>query len=797
MDNTTESNIYAKIIIDISHEQVDRTFCYKVPERLIGSVDVGSCVQVPFGRGNKVRTGYVMELTVTADFDPAKIKEITSIATENLPAEDIFIKLAAWMKQRYGSTMYAALKTVLPAHKKQTTLKHKFISLRMAQREATEYLYECRQKNRKAQERLLAELLTEPEERIPYELVTGKLNISAATIRSLKEKCVINVTEEEYYRNPVNISAGATRRLNLSDEQQHVVDKVISDFDANIKKTYLVHGITGSGKTEVYIRMIEEIIARGKQAIVLIPEISLTYQTLMRFYRHFGERVSVMNSTLSPGEKYDQFERARNGQLDIIIGPRSALFTPFPNLGLIIIDEEHEPAYKSEQMPKYHARETAITLAKLVKDGASVVLGSATPSLEAYYRAVSGEYELFELTKRLTGGTLPEVECVDLRDELRSGNRSIFSRSLQEAIEDRLQKHEQLMLFINRRGLAGFVSCRSCGHVFKCPHCDVSLSEHRGGKLVCHYCGYSEPVTRICPKCGSKYVSAFRAGTEQIEKEVLKNWPHARVLRMDADTTKTKDSYQKILSAFSNEEADILIGTQMIVKGHDFPKVTLVGVLAADMSLYANDYRAAERTFQLLTQAAGRAGRGELAGKVIVQSYQPDHYAIQTAARQDYGAFYDEEIAYRRLLAYPPVAHMMAVQITSKSEEAGITFSNKLRTILEQPVVPFLDLDGGSLCSQSDNGRGDLISSGISASPSAYVRGSLMESEKPVIIGPAAANISKINDVFRFVIYVKSQDYAILTKMKDKIERYTARLIEAGQYRGYSVQFDFDPINGF
>lgn len=795
MDNTTESNlIYAKIIIDISHEQVDRTFCYKIPDNLISSIDIGTCVLVPFGIGNHIRTGYVMELTDTADFDPAKIKEIKGIATENLPAEDVFIKLAAWMKQRYGSTMYAALKTVLPAHKKQAALKHKYISLKMAGREATEYFYECKTKNRKAQERLLAELLSEPGERIPYELVTGKLNISASTIRSLKDKGIISVTEEEYYRNPVNISEGTAKKLNLSDEQQYIVDKVMDDYDNSIRKTYLLHGITGSGKTEVYIRMIEKIIERGKQAIVLIPEISLTYQTLMRFYRHFGDRVSVMNSTLSPGEKYDQFERARNGQLDIIIGPRSALFTPFNNLGLIIIDEEHEPAYKSEQMPKYHARETAIELAKLVKGGASVVLGSATPSLEAYYKATTGEFELFELTRRLTGGTLPEVECIDLRDELRSGNRSIFSRSLREGIEDRLKRHEQLMLFINRRGLAGFVSCRSCGHVFKCPHCDVSLSEHRGGRLVCHYCGYSEPVTRNCPECGSKYVSAFRAGTQQIEKEVLKYWPDARVLRMDADTTRTKDSYQKILTAFSNEEADILIGTQMIVKGHDFPKVTLVGVLAADMSLYANDYRAAERTFQLLTQAAGRAGRGKLPGKVIVQSYQPDHYAIQTAARQDYNAFYDEEIAYRRLLAYPPVAHMMAVQITSRYEDSGISFANRLRAILEQPVIAGLSL-GDERTDGYKNASGSLdAQQGI---PSSYVEGSLMESAKPVIIGPAAANISKINDVFRFVIYVKSADYAILTKMKDKIERYTAKLMEAGQYRGYSVQFDFDPINGF
>lgn len=755
---------YANIIIDISHEQVDRPFAYKIPDALQGQIQIGSCVQIPFGKGNHLRKGYVVELTDETDFDASKLKEIDSLAEGDRPAEDIFIQLAAWMKRQYGSTMIAAMKTVLPAHKKQAALKHKFISLKMPVREAKEYCVECMTKHRKAQERLLVELLKEPEQRIPYELVTGKLNVSAATLRSLKEKCVIAVEEEEYLRNPVQINADETAKMQLSDEQQHVVDKVIRDFDAGIHKTYLIHGITGSGKTEVYIRMIEQVIARGRQAIVLIPEISLTYQTLMRFYRHFGDRVSVMNSTLSPGEKYDQFERARKGELDIIIGPRSALFTPFPRLGLILIDEEHEPAYKSEQMPKYHARETAIALADLLPEKASVVLGSATPSLEAYYRAQKGEYELFTLTRRLTGGTLPEVECADLREELRSGNRSIFSRSLQQCIEERLQKKEQTMLFINRRGLAGFVSCRSCGHVFKCPHCDVSLSEHRGGRLVCHYCGYSEPVTKICPECGSKYVSAFRAGTEQIEKEVHKFWPQARVLRMDADTTKTKGSYQAILSSFANEEADILVGTQMIVKGHDFPKVTLVGILAADMSLYASDYRASERTFQLLTQAAGRAGRGELPGHVIVQSYQPDHYAIQAAARQDYEGFYEEEIGYRKLLAYPPAAHMMAVQITSKDEQEGIAFSNRLRAVIEQPGA----------------GTGFAFSD-----------------EKPVIIGPAAANIAKINDVFRFVIYVKAPEYAILTSMKDKLERYIRSLVQKGQYRGFAVQFDFDPMSGF
>ena len=483
--------------------------------------------------------------------------------------------------------------------------------------------------------------------------------------------------------------------------------------------------------------------------MVLIPEIALTYQTVLRFYRQFGDRVSVMNSKLTPAEKADQFERARQNDIDVIIGPRSALFTPFPNLGLIIIDEEHESSYKSETMPKYHAREVGEEIARM--NGAGIILGSATPSVNSYYRAKKGELRLFQMTKRLTGGQLPAVSVVDLREELRAGNRSIFSMELQEHIRHRLEEKEQIMLFLNRRGYAGFVSCRACGEVIQCPHCDVSLSEHYGGKLVCHYCGYEQPKVTKCPKCGSKYVSGFRAGTEQVEMSVQKMFPQARVLRMDADVTKQKDSYEKILSAFSNQEADILIGTQMIVKGHDFPNVTLVGILAADMSLSVADYRAGERTFQLLTQAAGRAGRGVKPGQVVIQTYQPEHYSIVHAANQDYIGFYEEEILYREFLSYPPVGHMMAVQIMSPHEKN---------------------------CGQLAKNCAELLR---------------RYQENIVVIGPAAAAIGKVNDVYRFVFYCKSNEMQNLIDAKDKIELYIKRL---GKIREM-VYFDFDPVNAF
>lgn len=742
---------YANIIIDISHEKVDRAFQYKIPEELKGKIEEGMCVQIPFGTGNRLRQGYVVEVTDKAQFPDEKQKMIVGIVTGSMPVEADAIKLAAWMKENYGSTMIAALKTVLPV-KQSMKLKEKKKITRLMSAEETRSLFgECLRKHQNARARVLEELCKEPV--LPYELVTGKLNVTAATLKSLQAQGVISIESESYYRNPVKIETAREAGFELSEEQAHIRDCVLADYDLGHRKTYLIHGITGSGKTEVYISLIEGMIERGKQCIVLIPEIALTYQTLLRFYKRFGDRVSVMNSTLSAGEKFDQCERAKKGEIDVIIGPRSALFVPFPDLGMIIIDEEHEPSYKSETTPRYHARETAQYLAEI--KNASLVLGSATPSLEAYYRAKQGTYELFTLNRRLTGGSLAPVSIIDLREELRSGNRSIFSRKLQELIEERLEKKEQMILFLNRRGYAGFVSCRSCGYVMKCPHCDVSLSQHMGGRMVCHYCGYETVQPSKCPSCGSPYLLAFKAGTQQIEQQLYKRFPGLRVLRMDGDTTRTKDSYEKILTAFAAGEADALVGTQMIVKGHDFPNVTLVGVLAADLSLNDSDYRAGERTFQLLTQAAGRAGRGQKPGVAVIQTYRPEHYSILRAADQDYEAFYEEEILYRELGSYPPAAHMMAILITAAEEAKGQRLAEEIAGLSKKFIK-----ESGS---------------------------------RTVIIGPAKASIGKINDIYRFVIYGKSPDYGQLTAIKDKIEKYLQPLM----LKEESVQFDFDPIDSY
>ncbi|WP_099468559.1 replication restart helicase PriA [Konateibacter massiliensis] len=741
--------MFANIIIDISHEKLDRTFQYKVPEEMEGKLCAGMEVMIPFGSGNRLIKGYILELTDTPEFDVDKLKYIHSSIENSMHIETQLITLAGWIKENYGGTMIQALKTVIPVKQKVKAKEKRSIVLLLNEEEAKSQLELYRKKSNKARERLLAELIVTKE--MDYETATNRLHISTTVIKALEEKGVLKVESAQIYRNPVNLHKTEQPEVILNEEQRAITDAIIQDYNNNSRKTYLIHGVTGSGKTEVYIRLIQEAVAQGKQAIVLIPEISLTYQTVMRFYQRFGNRVSIINSRLSGGERYDQFERAKKGELDVMIGPRSALFTPFPNLGFIIIDEEHESSYKSETIPKYHARETAIARAKMT--GASVVLGSATPSIDSFYKASTGEYELHRLKNRTSESELPNVEIVDLREELMEGNRSILSRSLRALIEDRLQKKEQMMLFINRRGYAGFVSCRACGEVMKCPHCDVSLSSHNNGRLVCHYCGYEEAMVKQCPSCGSKYIGGFRAGTQQIEEIIQKEYPNARTLRMDMDTTKAKDGHAKILEAFANEEADILIGTQMIVKGHDFPNVTLVGVLAADLSLYSNDYHASERTFQLLTQAAGRAGRGKKAGEVVIQTYSPKHYSVEASKNQDYEEFYRQEISYRGIGGYPPVSNMLAVLILGESEEKAY--------------------EGGLALKE---------------------RIAKMEPAHTVVIGPSDCTIAKLNDIYRKVIYIKQRDYEKLVQIKNELEKY---INKNEAYKNLNIQFDFNPMNTY
>ena len=768
---------YASIIIDISHENVDRTFQYKIPAELDGKIQVGQQVYIPFGQGNRRRKGYVVELTDQARYDVDKLKEVAGIVQGSVAAESQLIWLAWWMKERYGSTMNQALKTVLPVKQKvREAPKRRIRSL--VDREALEAAAgEARRKNHKARLRLLEALLLTGT--IPYEEAMNRLNLTAAAVKPLVEARIIAVEVVEKYRNPLEemkvlmgtdhgrtappgtsrppesgAAPGAGGGLwgkptDLNPSQRQTADTIIREYDQGIRRTYLIHGVTGSGKTEVYMELIAHVLWEGRQVIVLIPEISLTWQTVMRFYSRFGNRVSVLNSRMSAGERYDQYERARTGDIDIIIGPRSALFAPFGNLGLVIIDEEHENAYKSELSPRYDAREAAARRADM--SHASLIMGSATPSLESYTKALKGQYKLLVLRERAReDACLPQVEIVDLREELRAGNRSIFSRRLKELVEDRLKKKEQVMLFINRRGYANFVSCRSCGEALKCPHCDVTLTLHRNGRMMCHYCGYTIPQPGKCPSCGSPYIAPFGTGTQKIETMAAELFPGARILRMDLDTTSKKGGHQEILSSFARGEADILIGTQMIVKGHDFSRVTLVGAMAADLSLYASDYRCGEQTFALLTQAAGRAGRGALAGNVIIQTYQPDHYSIRTAATQDYESFYSQEMAYRRLLGYPPAVALLTIQLSGPAEEVLV----KTADLTAKWIEEWEKTQG------SDGLR---------------------------LIGPVNAPVYKVNDIYRKILYIKHENYDILIQIRKMTED---RFKTTGSQDGLAVQYD-------
>lgn len=766
------SQKFADIIIDISHEAIDRSFQYIIPKNLEESIRIGTRVSIPFGRGNHMRTGYVVGISNKPVYERDKLKEISGVNTDSVAIESSLIELAAFIKESYGSTMINALKTVMPIKEKVRGLTKKEVCLMMEDNQVDDMLSLYERKHMTGKLRLLREL--KEDKRIPYSLVTGKLNIAASTLKAMEKEGVIVIEEEGYYRDVIGDKATFDREQGIgreipNEEQQKAIDEVVNDFKKGNPGTYLLKGVTGSGKTLVYIEMIEQMLQLGRQAIVLIPEIALTYQTVKRFRKRFGNQVTIMNSKLSKGERYDQFEKAKNGDVSVIIGPRSALFTPFKNIGLIIIDEEHETTYKSENPPKYHAREVAKFRA--AQCGASVVLGSATPSVESYYKSLNGEYKLLTLSKRAgENATLAHTTVVDLREELKLGNKTMFSYKLKELMLDRLEKKQQIMLFLNRRGHTGFISCRSCGHVFKCPHCDVSLTEHFSRtpkeKLVCHYCGYETKKPEVCPECSSKFIAGFGVGTQKIEEQVKEMFPEAKVLRMDMDTTKEKDAHERILSRFANGDADILVGTQMIVKGHDFSNVTLVGVIAADLTLFDNDYKAAERTFDLLTQAAGRAGRGALKGDVVIQTYQPDHYCIETAAKQDYEAFYREERTYRSVLEYPPFTHVLAVFMESGNANLVYDVSCDLKQKLDAFVLKHGDKD-------SEKTR-------------------MLAATK--VIGPCDATISKVNDRYRRVVYIKNKDYATLVTIKNSIEAY----IDGKEaWKKCYISFDFDPVHGY
>lgn len=734
---------YARIIIDISHQKLDRSFDYVIPPRLEDEIQVGTVVRLPFGNGNRTVEGFVVEISEQSHVPQDRLKEVLGVSPNSNGLESQLIALASWMKQKYGCTLLQALKVALPARKKVREAEHVRLALKQDEGRTRQALEECRRKKHEAKVRLLEALLTQGE--LPLSEARERLGVGASTVDALVRDGMVERKRERKYRNPYE-TLPPHRQITLNESQQTVVEEIWKEGEGERPRPFLLHGVTGSGKTEVYVELARRMLDQGRQTILLVPEISLTYQTVSRFMECFGDKVSVLHSRLSSGERQDQMQRAREGEIGIMIGPRSALFTPFTNLGFIIIDEEHETSYKSEVSPKYDAREVALERARLC--GALVLFGSATPSLTSYYRARRGAYRLLEMKTRAREQRLPNVFVEDLRQELREGNRSILSRRLRELMAQRLERGEQVMLFLNRRGYAGFVSCRSCGLVITCPHCDVSLSLHGNGRLICHYCGYETKAPRQCPECGSSYVGGFRAGTQQIEALVKKEFPQARVIRMDADTTRGKNGHESIVKRFAEGEAQIMVGTQMIVKGHDFPNVTLVGILAADLSLNGPSYEGCERTFQLLVQAAGRAGRGDRPGDVVIQTYRPDHYCIQNAARQDYESFYEMELRFRRVMGYPPVGKLLEFYLISPSEELLGKITEYVRLQLEAAAIP-----------------------GIR------------------VIGPAPAVIYKLQDRYRQVFYFKCEEEGLLIRLREYLEKVVRHFTEKYDC-AVEIQFD-------
>jgi primosomal protein N' (replication factor Y) len=743
---------YVSVIIDTSSAKLEKTFTYLVKDSMEDQLDIGSIVTIPFGNANRQMYGYVIDFIDEIDFDESKLKYITEVRND-VNIESNLIKLAWFMRTRYACSIQSALKMMIPS-KESIKKKYKNRIVRKASLEIIAQSIEKieNQKRFESRKKALEYLLT--HETVTEEAFKKSLGISTTIINTLHKNKIIDVIRDEVNRIPYNLDERVkTTKITPNKEQQEAIKAVNESVKNEKNDVFLLKGITGSGKTEVYMQIIETVLERGQQAIVLIPEIGLTPQTVSRFVGRFGEQVGVMHSRLSQGEKYDQWQLAKEGKISIMIGPRSAIFAPFNQIGVIIIDEEHEMTYKSETHPKYHAREIAIKRGSMSK--CPVVLGTATPLIETYYKALNGKYKLLQLNNKAVRGANLDVQLIDMREEMNKGNISIFSQSLKEAINEALKQGNQVLLFINRRGHSKFISCRKCGYVSKCDSCDIAYTYHsENQRLICHYCGKSIKMIHRCPECGSTYIKSFGVGTQKVEKLVKEAFKGARTLRMDFDTTSLKNAHEKIINQFENHEADILIGTQMIAKGHHFKNVTVVGVIAADLSLYVDDFRAGERTFQLVTQVTGRTGRSDKSGTAYIQTYTPEHFCLISAMKQDYDLFYKEEIQFRKMMWYPPFSNILIVIISSQQEST-----------LEK--------------------RAHLVK---------HIIDSQFEKTRFEILGPAKANISKMNDIYRYKIIIKSNEYKLLITMVNHLVKSKDFYDEL---KNIGIQYDINPMKSY
>ncbi|MCF7848096.1 MAG: primosomal protein N' [Kiritimatiellales bacterium] len=679
----------ARIVVNLS---LDREFDYRIPEHLRGRVRVGSRVRVPFGKGKGTRVAYVVKLVNHSPYP--ELKEIHSLEGEQEQIPDNLIRLAQWIADYYCCTKEQSVRAMLPAVVRSGKVSKKRQSFaRIAPDIDLNAILPELEKRATKQALLLQTLLR--LHHAPVVKLLREADTTRSTLTRLQEKGLVVLEQCVVERDPfADDVVLPTTALTLAPEQRDALDKIVSSMCRRASDVILLHGVTGSGKTEVYLQAIAQCLEDGYEAIVLVPEISLTPQTTERFRSRFGETVSVLHSGLSDGERFDEWMKIHEGRTKIAVGARSALFAPFRRLGLIVVDEEHENTYKQEEAPRYHARDVAVVRGKF--ENATVVLGSATPALESYYNCERGKYVLAELPRRVDNQVMPFMEVVDMRAEAAlHGGAQIFSRRLQDMIRDRLDRGEQTILFLNRRGYASQMMCMKCGYVAECEECSVSYTYHRHEhRLLCHLCGSMRPAPDVCPQCGDKDIRYAGLGTEKVEALAHKFFRKANIARMDSDTMTAKDSYRKTLNAFRSGRIDILIGTQMIAKGLHFPNVTLVGVIFADLGLRMPDFRAAERTFQLLTQVAGRAGRGERPGRVIVQSYTPFHPALQYALETNYQAFAKEELEARKALAFPPVTHMVLVHFRGSSEMKTARIAEEFAEALRPRLEPAVEVAG-------------------------------------------------------------------------------------------------------
>ncbi|MGP4068166.1 primosomal protein N' [Halobacillus sp. B29] len=796
----------ANVIVDVPSQNTNRPFDYGIPEKFEGIVQPGVRVIIPFGP-RKIM-GYVVSLSEESDFSKIKniidVLDVTPVLTEEL------LDLGKWLSQKTLSYYISCLQVMLPQVMKakyrkelwkltdeylqsdldplfdgravidyeefeQSKLSYKLLRKHIDDGEVDVH-YEVKSRETKKvtsmlepqmdtmqleevlvdlskqakKQRAIVEYFIDHREPIPKKQLLQTLGTTAASVKPLVKQGVLQEYEQEVFRDPYqNRNFERTEPFPLTEEQSKAIEPILSSIEQRQHEVFLLHGVTGSGKTEVYLQSIQQVIDDGKEAIMLVPEIALTPQMVERFKGRFGSKVAVLHSALSAGEKYDEWRKIQRKEVQVVVGARSAIFAPFSNIGIIIIDEEHENSYKQEDRTRYHARDVAIERAN--RHGSPVVLGSATPALESYARAAKGNYHLLTLSKRMNNAVMPEVELVDMREELHEGNRSMFSRVLKEKIEARLARREQVVLFLNRRGYSTFVMCRDCGHVMECPHCDIALTYHKNqNRLKCHYCSHEEPMPTECPECESKTIRYFGTGTQKVEEVLQQLIPEAEVIRMDVDTTRRKGAHEKLLQQFGDKKADILLGTQMIAKGLDFGNVTLVGVLAADALLNLPDFRASEKTFQLITQVSGRAGRHEKPGEVIIQTYTPEHYSVELASQYEYEQFFQEEMKLRKAFNYPPYYFLTLFTVSHPNELKVQEVTQKIVQFMRQKL-----------------------------------------SDQSMVLGPTPSALTRINNRYRYQCMVKYKKEPEQRKLVERILHYYED--EMKQENGLQIVVDFQP----